>query len=99
MPGLGQIHGLGDSNAYGAYGYQSGVGAAVVAVPQGAYLSTVAAFATATGATMTIGGGTATPIPFPGAASQDVDAGIQGPVNVTFAGAIGGYLVDWFTLV
>lgn len=77
------------------YDYRSNVGAAVVAVPAGAYLSTVAAFATAAGATVQIDGGDIVPVPFPGSVSMDIQREIRGPVNVTFIGT-SGYLVDWF---
>ena len=95
MPGLGQVRPLGQNETFGLYAYRAGAGAAVVAVPAGAYLSTVAGFAAAAGATMQIGGGDAIPIPNPGSASADVNCTLQGPLNVTFVGT-GGYLVDWF---
>jgi len=78
------------------YAYSSGAGAVVVAVPAGAVLSTVAAFATAAGATVQIGAGNLVPVPFPGSVSLDIRRELQGPVNVTFVGT-SGYLVDWFT--
>ena len=77
------------------YDYRSGAGAAVVAVPAGAYLSTVAAFASAPGATAQIAGGNAVPVPVNGSVALDVSEGLQGALNVTFVGT-SGYLVDWF---
>ena len=78
------------------YDYSSGAGAAVVAVPAGAVLSTVAAFATAAGATVQIGAGDLVPVPILGSITMDIGREMQGPVNVTFVGT-SGYLVDWFT--
>lgn len=78
-----------------AYKYQAGAGAAVVAVPAGEYLSTVAAFAAAAGATVQIGAGALVPVPVNGSVAMDVQRGILGPVNVTFIGT-SGYLVDYF---
>jgi len=68
----------------------------VVAVPAGAVLSTVAAFATAPGATVQIGAGNLVPVPVNGSVSLDIRRELQGAVNVTFIGT-SGYLVDWFT--
>ena len=91
---LGLLRPLGKAGAYGTYGYASGTGAAVVAVPAGAYLSSVAAFATAAGATVQIGAGNLIPVPNPGSVAADVENGLQGPLNITFVGT-SGYLVDW----
>ena len=79
----------------GLYQYASNAGAAVVNVPANTYLSTVAAFATAAGATAQIGAGDLVPVPVGGSVSLDVSEGILGPVTVTFVGT-SGYLVDWF---
>lgn len=76
------------------YAYDGGAGAAVVAVPDGAYLTSAAAFATAAGATLQIGAGPAIPVPAGGSLSHEPDGGILGPVNVTFVGTA-GYLVEW----
>jgi hypothetical protein len=68
--------------------------AGVVALPDGAYLTTCAAWSSAAGATMQIGAKPAVSIPTGGAFEQDVDGGIIGPLNITFVGT-SQYFVDW----
>jgi hypothetical protein len=95
--GLGQFGAQGTPAANGTYAHAAGAAPAVVAVPDGAYIVGVSAWSTAAGATAQIGARNAVTLPSGGTLEQDVDGGIKGPVNVTFAGPIGGYLVEWIT--
>lgn len=95
--GLGQFSAQGTPAANGTYAYAAGAAPAVVAVPDGAYLVGVSAWSTAAGATVQIGALATVTLPPGGTLEQAVDGGIKGVVNVTFAGAIGGYLVEWIT--
>lgn len=95
--GIGQFRTHGSPAANGSYAYAAGGGPAVVAVPTDAYLVGVSCWASAAGATAQIAARPAVTLPPGGMLEQDVDGGIMGPTNVTFAGAIGGYLVEWVT--
>jgi hypothetical protein len=87
------------NNILGRYGYDANVGAFAKTLPDGVSLSTVAAFATAPGATVQINGGALIPVPFPGGFSADVAAGIVTqpgfPVVINFVGTA-GWFVDWY---
>ena len=78
------------------YNYHSGTGATTINLIAGQYLSTVAAFATSAGATVTVGGGDAVPVPNPGSVTMDIKQEMQGPLAIVFTGT-SGYLVDYFT--
>jgi hypothetical protein len=87
------------NNILGRYGYDGGAGAAAVVVPNSVSLSTVAAFATAAGATVQINGGALVPVPVAGGFRADISGGIVTqigfPVTINFVGTA-GYFVDWF---
>ena len=95
--GLGQFRTSGTPAANGTYAFAAGAAPAVVAIPAGAYIVGISCWSTAAGATAKIGALDTVTLPPGGTLAQDVDGGITGAVNVTFAGAIGGYLVEWVT--
>jgi hypothetical protein len=95
--GQGQFRAKGTPAANGTYAYAAGAAPAVVAVPADAFLTGVSCWSTAAGATAQVGALNTVTLPPGGTLEQNVDGGIAGPVNVTFAGAIGGYLVEWVT--
>ncbi|HXK20817.1 MAG TPA: hypothetical protein VNG33_23560 [Polyangiaceae bacterium] len=78
----------------------SGVAAGAVAIPAGERVIAWSAFSTAAGATVqidqTIPAIVGSPIPIPnGGSASGGDAGLlNGPLLFTFAGAIGGYLIE-----
>lgn len=78
------------------YQYAAGVGAAVQAVPAGARLDSLSCVAGAAGCTVQIGGGALiTVMPF-GEFSDEVQLALEGGFNVTFAGDVATWFVDWY---
>lgn len=89
------------------YHNAAGLGAAVVTLPQGKYLSSVSAVALAAGGTIQIThagvAGPLVPVPNPGSTSLDVQRGIVGgppalPTTIAFVGT-SQYLVEWFDTI
>ena len=90
----------------GLYGFSAGLGAAVVPIAlapgtgSGIYIKTVAAYCSAPGASITIAGYPAIPVPPGGSVTVAIDCalGTGGPpTSVTFVGT-DGYFVDWIGL-
>ncbi len=75
--------------------YYSGAAAAAVAIPAGETVVGWSAFSSGAGATVTIGSGSAIPIPSSGGVAGGSGGLIEGPVTFTFAGAnLAGYLIE-----
>lgn len=76
----------------GSYHYGSGV-TGVFAVPAGSFIKCITCWATGAGASVQIGGLDTVLLPPGGTVEMNVDCGLEGPTNITFAGT-GGYLVE-----
>lgn len=98
MANLAHAELMGTVAANGTYAHAAGTGDAVVAVPAGAYLLSVSCWTLGAGATCQIGARDTVTLPTGGTLEQDCGGGILGAVNVTFAGGMGGYLVEWITM-
>lgn len=79
----------------GAWSYRAGSSGSVN-VPAGARVIGVAAIATSAGASMSIGGGDAVPIPQNFGPDLTPKGNLVGPVTITFTGTA-SYIVEWVT--
>ena len=92
-PNISRFEAVGTPAANGQYQYAAGI-SGVRAVPVGAYLLGVTAYATSAGATVQIGDGDVVPMPASGSVAFTVNGGRVGPFNVTFTGTA-GYLIEY----
>jgi hypothetical protein len=76
------------------YAYAAGTGSAVVAVPAGAYLLTVALAGSLPTCAAQIAALDTVLVPVGGTWTHNVDGGIRGAVNVTITDS-DSYFVDW----
>lgn len=104
LESFGTVRAPGGPGAYGTYDYRAGAGATTITLGGGAwtagplYVSSVAAWATAAGASVQIDSGNLVPVPVGAGVHLDIQAGIFCDVTnahtFTFVGTA-AYLVDW----
>lgn len=76
-----------------SYNYKAGV-SGTFALPEGAYLLSVTAWATGAGATLQIGTRDVIALPTAGSIELGPDGGIEGPADIVLT-ATGGYLIEY----